>query len=65
MKWILVGKCSYAEVYDEEWLSRWKWQLHRDGYAYRTTTVKGKRKHIKMHRLTAEESVVFYSLFQT
>ncbi|GIP08162.1 hypothetical protein J1TS5_03320 [Paenibacillus macerans] len=57
MKWIPVGKHSYAQVDDEdfEWLSRWKWQLHRDGYAYRTTTMKGKKKHIKMHRLIMDE----------
>lgn len=56
MKQIAVGTTfALVDDADYEWLSQWKWQLHRDGYAYRMTTVKGKRKHVKMHRLIMGE----------
>lgn len=59
MKQIAVGPTvALVDDSDYEWLSQWKWQLHRDGYAYRTTTVKGKKKHIKMHRLIMGEPKV-------
>lgn len=57
MKEIPLSPAGVALVDDDdyEWLSAWKWQLHRDGYACRTTTVRGKAKHIKMHRIIMGE----------
>ena len=33
-----------------EWASRYRWQEHSGGYAFRCTTVEGKRGHIRLHR---------------
>jgi hypothetical protein len=45
--------CGAKVIVDDEdydWLSRWKWKKHRNGYAVRNTTENGKRMTIYMHR---------------
>lgn len=49
MKRIPLTQGKYAIVDDEdfEWLNRWRWKYHKDGYAVRTAT--GNR-NVYMHR---------------
>jgi len=59
MRHILLGDSGFSTVVDDadyEWLTRWKWKLHPQGYACRTSW-DAKRKTwlcILMHRLIAD-----------
>lgn len=56
MKKIPLSQGKFAIVDDEdfEFLSQWKWHLHKDGYAARTQWLPdtgGKKKNFMMHRV--------------
>ena len=57
MKQISLSQGKSALVSDEdfEYLSKWKWQCDRDGYAVRHTKSNG-NKTIRMHRVIAERA---------
>ena len=46
------GSSAVVDAADYEWLSRWKWKPHRNGYACRTTYDKTTKKFplLLMHR---------------
>lgn len=59
MKRIPLGKSGEFTLVDDEdyaWLSRWKWKLHSQGYACRTSWDAHSKKWlcILMHRLIAD-----------
>lgn len=44
------GKFALVDDEDFEWLSQWKWKLHKDGYAVRTGYKNSRFIQIYMHR---------------
>src|ERR1043165_2059650 len=55
MKCIILKTGQPVSVDDDiyDLLNQWTWVLHRDGYAVRYTTSKGKRQTIYMHNVVA------------
>ncbi len=44
------GKVTSVDDEDYEYLSQWKWQAHRAGYACRSKIINGKKETFQMHR---------------
>jgi hypothetical protein len=56
VKWIKLSGGAHTQVHDEDYelLMRHKWKLHGQGYACRSTQIKGKYVTVMMHRVVAQ-----------